>query len=76
MGNVSMIGNSMWAGHWLWTLLIGVVLVIPVWRLCQRAGYPGVLGVLILIPLVNLALLYFIAFAEWPAEKSRSANPD
>lgn len=76
MGNVSMIGNSMWAGHWLWTLLIGVVLVIPVWRLCQRAGYPGVLGVLILIPLVNLALLYFIAFAEWPAEKSRSQNHD
>lgn len=67
-----MIGNTMWSGHWLWMLVIAIVAVIPAWRICQRTGYPGLLGVLILVPLVNLALLYFIAFADWPAEKGRT----
>jgi len=25
-----MFGNTMWAGHWLWMLVIGIVVVIPV----------------------------------------------
>ena len=59
MGN-EMAGNTMWAEHWLWMLVIAIVAVIPAWRICQRTGYPGFLGFLILIPLVNLVLLYFI----------------
>ena len=66
MGN-DMSGSMMGAGHWLWMLVIAVVVVIPAWRICQRAGYPGFMGLLILIPLLNLALLYFLAFANWPA---------
>ncbi|MDX1801033.1 MAG: hypothetical protein R3303_08910 [Marinobacter sp.] len=62
-------GNTMWTGHWLWILVIAVVMVIPAWRICQRIGYPGVMGILILIPVLNLALLYFIAFADWPVDK-------
>ena len=62
-------GNTMWAGHWLWMLVVAVVVVTPVWRICQRTGYPGWMGVLILIPVVNLLLLYFLAFADWPANQ-------
>jgi hypothetical protein len=32
------------------------------------------MGVLILIPIVNLVLLYFIAFADWPADKTGDQN--
>ncbi len=74
MMDENMFGNTMWAGHCLWMLLIAIVVVIPVWRICQRAGYPGWLGFLILIPMVNLALLYFIAFADWPANKTGAQN--
>ena len=63
----NMFGNTMWAGHWLWMLVIAIVVVIPAWRIFQRTGYPGWMGILILIPIVNLVLLYFIAFADWPA---------
>ena len=66
----NMFGNTMWAGHWLWMLVIAIVVVIPAWRICQRTVYPGWMGILILIPIVNLVLLYFIAFADWPAGKA------
>ncbi len=54
--------------------MIAIVVVIPAWRICQRTGYPGWMGVLILIPIVNLVLLYFIAFADWPADKTGDQN--
>lgn len=62
-------GNTLWAGHWLWMLVMAIVVVVPVWRICQRTGYPGWLGLLILVPLINLGLLYFIAFSDWPADR-------
>jgi len=62
-----MYGHTMWGGHWLWMLVFAIVAIIPAWRICQRIGYPGALGLLIVIPLVNLFLLYFLAFSEWQA---------
>lgn len=73
MGNGTF-GHTMLAGNWLWMLVIGIVVAIPAWRICQRTGYPGWMGLLILIPVINLFLLYFIAFSEWPADKQ--GGPD
>lgn len=56
MGN-HMFDNTVWAGHWLWMLVVAIVVVIPVWRICQRTGYPGWLGILILIPIGNFCPL-------------------
>jgi len=59
--------------------LLGVVVIIwPAWRICSRAGFPGALGLLIVVPLLNLVLLYVLAFAEWPAlrNQKRSTNLD
>lgn len=66
-----MMGDStLWAGHWLWMLVVAIAIVVPLWRICTRAGYPGWLGLLILLPVANLLLLYFLAFADWPADKA------
>lgn len=69
-----MFGNAMWAGHWLWMLVIAIVAIVPAWRICQRTGYPGWLGILIVIPVVNLVLLYLLAFGEWPNERERKGG--
>jgi hypothetical protein len=69
-----MMANNMWTGHWLWMLIFAIVVVIPVWRICQRTGYPGWLGILILIPIANLVLLYFIAFSNWTADRMRNQD--
>ena len=74
MMSENMSGSMMGAGHWLWMILIAFVVVVPVWRICRRTGYPGWLGLLMLIPIVNLVLLYFIAFADWPANKTGAGN--
>ncbi len=67
--------SGFWISHWLWMLPFAAVLVIPAWRLCQRVGYPGWLGLLIVVPMANLILLYVLAFGEWPAEKNGNDRP-
>ncbi len=57
-------------------LILGVVLIfgivfrlIPFWRIFRKAGFPPALSLLILLPLVDVAMMYYIAFAEWPSLK-------
>ena len=47
-----------------------LVLVLPAWKLCTRLGFPGWFGLAILVPLLNLVVLYYVAFAPWPSEQS------
>jgi hypothetical protein len=51
---------------WLWLLVWGAIVLVPFWRICERAGYPGPLSLLILVPLVNIGFLYFLGFSRWP----------
>jgi hypothetical protein len=44
-----------------------LIVVIPFWQIFKKAGYSPWLSLLMLIPVVNLGMLYFLAFASWPA---------
>jgi len=55
-------------------LLIALLLVWPMWRICTKAGFPGPLGLLAAVPVLNLALLLFLAFAEWPSLRDRKPH--
>jgi hypothetical protein len=46
---------------------MGLALAWPAARICKRAGFSPWLGLLILIPLANVFLLWFVAFTPWPA---------
>jgi hypothetical protein len=39
------------------------------WRIIQKTGYHGALGLLFLIPLVNIVFIIVLAFKEWPIQK-------
>lgn len=55
-------------GPWeVMVLFFGILYLIPFWHICKKAGYSGALALLMLIPLVNLGLFYFLAFAKWPS---------
>lgn len=51
-------------------VILALSLVAVVWpaaRICRRAGFSPWLGVLIVVPLANILLLWFVAFSPWPA---------
>ncbi len=54
---------------WLIAVVIGV---IPFWRICKRVGFSEWLSLLIIIPLVNIIFIYWLAFTDWPIQKSPS----
>ena len=48
-------------------LVLSFLIVWPFWRICMKAGYPGIMALLVFIPVVNLIFLYWFAFADWPS---------
>ena len=48
-------------------MIVGVLItVIPFWKICTKAGFPGALSLLMMVPIANLILPFYIAFADWP----------
>jgi hypothetical protein len=41
------------------------IFVIPYWKIFSKAGFAGALSLLMIVPLVNLIVLYVVAFSEW-----------
>lgn len=58
-------------GSLLFLLLIGVLVVIPYWKIWQRTGHSGAWGLLMLVPIANLISLWVLAFKDWPALRGR-----
>jgi hypothetical protein len=49
-------------------VLVALVLIIPTWRICTRAGFSGALSLLHLVPVVGtLVVMAILAFSDWPA---------
>jgi len=42
-----------------------ILAVIPMWKIFSKAGFSGWLALLLFIPLVNLVVLYYVAFSNW-----------
>ena len=56
---------SIW--HLVLLAVLAIVIVVPYWRITEKAGYPGWLSLLILIPGINLIYVYFLGFSNWPS---------
>ena len=49
----------------------GPIVVIPYWQIFKKAGFSPLLSILVLVPIANLVILYFVAFSDWkPASGS------
>lgn len=49
-------------------VVVCAVVIVPLWRIHQRAGLSPVLSFLVAIPLAGpLVVLLLLAFTEWPA---------
>ncbi len=53
-----------------------LALIIPTWRICNRAGYSGAMSLLHLIPGVGtLIVMAILAFGAWPAGEAAPPQP-
>ena len=55
----------MWS--FLWFIIVAVIMIIPFWKIFQKAGFNGALSLLMFIPIVNIIAIFYLAFADWPA---------
>ena len=46
--------------------LFAVLVVVPFWKIFEKAGFPPALSLIMLVPFANIVALYFVAFANWP----------
>lgn len=61
-----MSGTSMWPFGPLLMLAFAALIIVPFWFIFRKAGYSQWLGVLMVVPIVNLFMLYFLAFSDRP----------
>lgn len=48
--------------------LLALLLIIPTWRICSRAGFSGALSLLHLVPVIgSFIVMAILAFSTWPA---------
>jgi hypothetical protein len=50
-------------------LVIVVAIIYPYTRIFGKAGFSPWLGLLICVPLVNIIMIWYLALAEWPAQR-------
>ena len=46
-------------------MIFSVVMLIPYWFIFKKAGFSPWLAILMLVPVVNVIVLYAIAFSQW-----------
>jgi hypothetical protein len=46
-------------------LILIVIMLIPYWFIWKKAGFAPWLSLLMLIPMLNLIMLYVLAFSDW-----------
>ncbi len=49
--------------------VVSVIVVLPVWKIFAKAGFPGALSLTQLVPILNVIVLFYVAFAEWPIHR-------
>ena len=57
--------------HWIIVLVIVVLPLWFAWRTVAKSGHSGWWALLLLVPLVNLIMLWVFAFAQWPSYPDR-----
>ena len=59
----------------IWGLVVLVLVIVPLWRICGRAGFSPALSLLAIIPLLGFVIVVAVlGFAEWPSLKNRQST--
>jgi len=57
----------------MFMMLIGLIIfgihILIFCKIFSKAGYSWALGLLILVPIANIIMFLFLAFADWPVQR-------
>jgi hypothetical protein len=56
-------------------LLVIPVMIVPYWVIFKKAGFSPALSLLMLLPLINLIVLYVVAFSNWRTLQLPKSDP-
>jgi hypothetical protein len=55
--------------------VVALILIIPTWRICTRAGFSGALSLFHLVPFIgSLIVMAVLAFSSWPNGEASSGR--
>lgn len=64
--------------HWIIFLAmitpLMALLVVPTWRILQRAGFNGAWALLMLVPVVGLLVPWVVSFLKWPNDREQRTS--
>lgn len=63
------------AAYLLFYVLIIGLFIWAYWKIWSKAGFNGAWALLMLIPVVNVAAFFYLAFADWPVHRG-GADPE
>lgn len=46
-------------------VVVWAIVIVPFWQIFKKAGLTPALSLLMILPLVNLVMLYVLAFSRW-----------
>jgi hypothetical protein len=53
-------------------VLVALVLIVPSWRILERAGFSGLLSLFHLVPVIGpFIVMAILAFSDWPNGEGR-----
>ena len=53
----------------LFGLLMTVLQVLVTCKIFSKAGFSWALGLLVLVPIANIIIFFYLAFADWPIHR-------
>jgi hypothetical protein len=57
---------SLW--HWLIVAVWLFLIIFPIGKILSRMGIPWAVAFLTVVPVVNLVMLWVVAFIKWPRD--------
>ena len=55
-------------GLFMWLIMMAVI-ILPFWFIFSKAGYSRWLSLLMVVPIINIVMVYFLAFSTWPSQR-------
>jgi hypothetical protein len=63
--------NTFGVPELIFTVLLVAFIIVPYWKIFQKAGFSKWLSLWMIIPGLNVIFIYYLAFTRWPTPRSQ-----